>query len=190
MRRLLLCGLFLAALVLPGQAFAYGGDYTFGGGTRRQQAEVKAALDASAFDWGVVPGRVTIHLRAGVVSRSTPGHIWLDTDLLDAGRFAWATVQDEYAHQVDFFVLDGLARARLLGSLGGRAWCYEDTRHAHHEYGCERFASTLVWAYWPSRHNAYRPRSAADESAAMDPAQFRRLVADLVGVQRLASLRR
>ena len=42
-------------------------------------------------------------------SSATPGHVWLDRGLLASGRFAWATVMDEYAHQVDFFVLDSRA---------------------------------------------------------------------------------
>src|SRR5919106_2503403 len=180
MRRILLLCSLLAALALPGHAFARGGDYVFDGGTKAQQAQVRAALVASAFDWSVVPAQVTIHLRRGASSEATPGHIWLDADLLSAGRFAWAIVQDEYAHQVDFFLFDAAKRAKLTAALGARDWCHGVSGLAHHEYGCERFASTLVWSYWQHRDNSYRPTSARDESAAMKPAAFRALLASLL----------
>ena len=170
-----------AALSLAGPAQAAGGDYAFDGGTKRQRAEVTSALQASSFDWSLVPARVTIHVRPLSHSYSTPGHIWLDSDLLSAGRFAWAVVQDEYAHQVDFLLFDAPTRARLTAQLGARDWCYGIKGFAHHEYGCERFASTLVWAYWPSKDNAYRPLSPNDESAAMAPEAFRALLAELLG---------
>lgn len=174
----------LGSLALAGTAQAAGGDYVFDGGTPRQQAQVKAALDASAFNWSLVPERVTIHIRRVDGSHATPGHIWLDASLLDAGRFSWAIVQDEYAHQVDFLLLDAGSRARMASALGGRDWCYGVAGLAHHEYGCERFASTLVWAYWPSKDNAYRPISPTDESAAMAPAWFRALLSELLGAPR------
>jgi hypothetical protein len=40
----------------------------------------------------------------------------------------------------------------------------------------------VAWAYWPSRHNAYRPASSKDESAAMPADEFRTLLATVVGV--------
>jgi hypothetical protein len=170
-----------AALSLAGPAQAAGGDYVFDGGSKGQRAEVTAALAASSFDWSLVPARITVHIRPLAGSYSTPGHIWLDADLLNAGRFAWAVVQDEYAHQVDFFLFDSAVRSRLNAALGARDWCYGVKGLAHHEYGCERFASTLVWAYWPSKDNAYRPQSRNDESAAMAPARFRALLGELLG---------
>jgi hypothetical protein len=173
----------VAALSLAGPAHAAGGDYVFDGGTKWQRAEVNAALKASAFDWDLVPARITIHIRRVSGSYSRPGHIWLDADLLSAGRFAWAVVQDEYAHQVDFFLFDAATRARLSAALGAKDWCYGVIGLAHHEYGCERFASTLVWAYWPSKDNAYRPSSPSDESAAMAPAAFRALLTEVLAAQ-------
>jgi hypothetical protein len=170
-----------AALSLAGPAQAAGGDYVFDGGSKGQRAEVTAALAASSFDWSLVPARITVHIRPLDHSYSTPGHVWLDADLLSAGRFAWAVVQDEYAHQVDFFLFDSATRERLKAALGARDWCYGVKGLAHHEYGCERFASTLVWAYWQSKDNSYRPMSSADESAAMAPARFRALMAELIG---------
>ena len=173
-------GVALASLALAGNAHAGGGTYGFEGGSPRERAQVRLALDASAFPWVLVPGKVTIHIGRHA-SHARPGHIYLDADVLTAGRFAWAVVQDEYAHQVDYFLFDDAIRVRLTRLLGARDWCYRERGLAHSEYGCERFASTLVWSYWPSRHNAYRPRRADDEAAALSPARFRALLAELIG---------
>ena len=48
-------------------------------------------------------------------------------------------------------------------------------------YGCERFASTLAWAYWPNAQNSMKPAGAKDESAAMAPAKFRQLMGIMIG---------
>jgi hypothetical protein len=170
----------LCALAVAPAADAAGGDYVFANGTPAQQRQVRAALDASAFDWSLVPEQVTIHVARGG-SYSLPGHVWLDAALLDSGAFSWATVQDEYAHQLDFFLFDDATRTQLTAQLGGKAWCHEVQGLRHDQYGCERFSSTLVWAYWPSSANAYRPSSARDESAAMAPAAFRSLMSRLIG---------
>ena len=170
-----------AALVLPASAMAGGGNYAFEGATPSEQATVRAALDASAFDWNIVPQRVTIHVGTIGASYATPGHVWLDRDLLAAGRFAWATVMDEYAHQVDFLVLDPLRRSILQQRLGASAWCYETAGLGHGAYGCERFSSMVAWAYWPSKQSSYRPLSPTDETAAMPAREFRLLLASLVG---------
>ena len=169
-----------AMLSTASQATAAGGRYTFAGGTPAQRAEVRAALEASDFEWGRVPARVTFHIGPGQSARALPGHIWLDSNLLNAGRFSWAIVQHEYAHQVDFFLLDDESRSVLTGALGAAAWCTETAGLPHAFYGCERFASTLTWAYWQSPQNALRPESATDESAAMPPTPFRRLVSRLL----------
>lgn len=170
-----------AALVLPATALAGGGNYTFVGATPAERSTVRAALNASAFDWGIVPHRVTIHVGDVGTSHARPGHIWLDRGLLAAGRFAWATVMDEYAHQVDFAVLDPFGRSILQQRLGASAWCYEVSGLDHSSYGCERFSSMVAWAYWPSRDNSYRPQSPADDTAAMPAPEFRRLLSTLVG---------
>jgi hypothetical protein len=177
-------------VVLPGAAQAAGGDYVFDGGSARQQAQVVKALGASSFDWSIVPTQVTVHIGAPGVSHATPGHVWLEASLLDAGMFSWATVMDEYAHQVDFLVLDPSRRALLQQRLGAQAWCYETAGLAHAANGCERFASMVAWAYWPSAQNAYKPTSRSDESASMPAAEFRALLTELIGAPRaLASVR-
>jgi hypothetical protein len=181
LRRLLILAVTLAALAVPGSALAGGGDYGFEGAGPAERSTVRAALNASAFDWSIVPQHVTIHVGPYGVSHSTPGNLWLDRGLLGAGRFSWATVMDEYAHQIDFQVLDASSRAVLQTKLGTSAWCYESAGLAHGANGCERFSSMVAWAYWPSKDNSYRPASATDESASMPAAEFRNLLSSLVG---------
>ncbi len=161
-------------------ALASGGRYTVVGGTARNTAEVKKALDASRFDWSLVQEEITIHVVPGKEALSTPGHIWLSPELLSSGTFAWGIVQHEYAHQVDFSLLDGAKRG-FLTAAHAAGWCHEVAGLRHDRYGCERFASTLAWAYWPDARNALRPRSAKDEAAAMKPAPFRALLTKLIG---------
>jgi len=170
------------AFVIPASAQAAGGNYTFQGASANERSTVRAALDASSFDWDVVPKQITVHVGGYGVSHSTPGNVWLDRGLLASGRFAWPTVMDEYAHQVDFFVLDSSRRAVLQQRLGASAWCYEISGLAHGANGCERFTSMVAWAYWPSKDNSYRPVSASDESAAMPAAEFRTLLSLVVGI--------
>jgi hypothetical protein len=179
----------VAALVFAhaGTAHAAGGNYRFDGGTAAQKTQVRQALQASSFNWNLVRKQITIHVVRGQISQSLPGEIWLDGDLLDSGRFGWATVQDEYAHQVDYFVLTPEIRAELGQALGAKAWCYENGAvRAHGDQGCERFTSVLPWAYWQSPDNTYRPTSKSDESAAMAPAKFRALLDRLIGTSTVA----
>jgi hypothetical protein len=171
----------VAALALTGQAQARGGDYVFAGGSAKQRTQVQLALKASAFNWSLVPAQIKIHIAPLGQSYSTRGEIWLDSKLLDTGRFSWAVVQDEYSHQVDFYLFNAATRTKLNRLLGGKDWCYGVSGLLHHEYGCERFSSTLVWSYWPSRDNAYKPDSRRSESAAMAPARFRALMKQIVG---------
>ena len=164
----------VATLALPSVATAGGGRYTFVGGTPRERTTVVRALQASRFEWQLLP-TITIRIARGVLSQATPGEIWLDAALIDAGSFAWGVVQHEYAHQVDFFLLTAPARALLLRRLGGSTWC--DARPAQRgQLGCERFASTLAWAYWPSTANCMGP----PQGRAFDPASFRRLMSRLL----------
>ncbi len=121
-RLLLQVPLAVAALGVAPAALASGGHYVFDGGSRAEQAQVTAALGASTFPWDVVPDPVVVHIAAGVRSRALPNEIWLDANLLDAGRFSWGVVQHEYGHEVDFAVLTDATRARLHDLLHGTAW--------------------------------------------------------------------
>jgi hypothetical protein len=185
-RRLCIALLLVSTAVSPGAASAA---YSIDGGTPAEHATVRAGLAASSFPWQVVPVHIQIHIQPGVLSHAVPGEIWLDSHLLDAGRFSWAIVQHEFAHQVDFFLLDDAERLGLTTRLGGTSW-WSSTRYAlapdgslaHGELTAERFASTLTWAYWPCRANVLRPESAGDESAALPPAQFRALLSSMLGL--------
>jgi hypothetical protein len=177
----------LTAAWSTGAASARGGRYVFDGGTARQQAQVRAALDVSSFDWSIVPATVRIHLHRGTDTYATRGEIWIDTDLLASGVFAWGPIQHEYAHQVDFFLLDDAQRGYLNGLLGGTTWARDPTKAALHRpghaaLGAERFASTLAWAYWESDGNSLRPSGPTSESAAMAPQRFRVLMERMLGV--------
>jgi hypothetical protein len=164
-------------LLAPSAAHAAGGRYRIDGGTAIERAQIAAALDASSFDWSIVPAEIEIHVARVSASYATPGQIWLDPDLLEAGRFAWGVVQHEYAHQVDFFCLTDTTRAELQPLLGGQAWWSSPTSALPHaQLTSETFASTLAWSYWPSADNVMQPLRATDESAAMPPAAFRALV--------------
>jgi hypothetical protein len=128
-----------------------------------------------------VPVVVHIRIGPGTATWARSGRIRFGADLLDKGPRSWGVVQHEFAHQVDFLLLDDAARAQLKDVLGGKAWWPSHMRPlAHGEYASERFASTLTWAYWPSRLNILRPRSTGDEAAAMEPAKFRALLAKLL----------
>ena len=175
---LLICSIF----VFVPNALAGGGTYAFSGGTPKQQATVSSALEASGFDWGLIPRTIGIHIGAyGGDSYSAYGNIYLDQTLLDAGRFSWGVIQHEMGHQVDFFLLDDAKRAQLLQLLGGKDWCYSISGLRHSDYGCERFASELAWAYWQSPDNTMRPTAARDESAAIPAALFRSVLSGLIG---------
>jgi hypothetical protein len=180
----LLATLAAATLAFAGGAKAAGGNYVFDGGSAAEQQQVRAGLNASTFNWSLVPAQITIHIQRGIdTSHSVPGQIWLDADLLDSGRFAWGVVQMEYAHQVHFLLLNDQQRAYLTTALGAKAWCWERAGLSHGDNGCERFSATLAWAYWPSKDNAMLPSSPADESAAMAPARFRALVSQLLAAE-------
>jgi hypothetical protein len=179
MVRRILASLVLA-LVLAPAASAAGGRYAFDGGTRAEQAQVTAALDASSFDWSIVPGRVVIHIGRNVDPSAAPGAIWLDGSLLDSGRFSWGVVQHEYAHLVDFGVLTDAARTQLSSLLGGSSWWGGAADHS--QLGSERFADMLAWSYWHSPDNVMKP-----DSLPASPAAFRSLLSSVLGPRVLAS---
>jgi hypothetical protein len=176
-RSIIAVALALAALFIPAQVGAAGARRTYVGGTPTERAQVEDALAVSSFDWNRLPSTIVVHIDRGAISHSDRGEVWLDADLLDAGSFSWATVQDEFSHQIDFFLLTPTMRVALQQALHAKAWCYENSNYpAHSQQGCERFSSMVPWAYWPSKDDAYRPTSRTDESAAMAPAKFRALL--------------
>ena len=167
-----------ATLAVVPAAFAAGGNYAFDSGTKAEQTQVTAALDASSFPWGIVPGPVVIHIGRGLASSASRNQIWLDADLLDAGSYSWGVVQHEYAHQVDFALLTPEMRAELHTLLlGGTAWCGAE---GHANLDCERFADLVAWAYWPSSDNVMKPQSTADEGGQVAPAAFRAALAAIL----------
>jgi hypothetical protein len=167
-------------LALAPAAFASGGNYTIVGGTTHEQAQVHSALDASAFPWGIVPGQVAIHIVKCGSSYASPGEIWLDARMLDAGRFSWGVVQHEYAHQVDFSVLDDSIRAQLATLLRGDSWAPPSMTEGHAQADAERFADLVSWAYWQSSDNIMKPAGASDEGGNVDPVAFRSALASLL----------
>lgn len=183
---------FLTLLVAAGFCFwaqpaLAGPGYAFAGGTANEQATVHAALGASSFDWNLIPQTIIVHVGAYGDSYSTYGNVFLDATLLDSGRFSWGVVQHEFAHQVDFFLFDDAKRALLQQQLGGTDWCYTMPGLAHAQHGCERFASELAWAYWPSVDNSMRPSATNGEAGAMPVAAFRTLLAELLGIPSVAA---
>ena len=175
-RRIALLAAVSAAFLAAPLARAGGGSYVFDGGTAGQQAQARAALEASAFDWSTIPATITIHIAPGTDSWSRQGEIWLDGNLLDSGRFGWGTVQHEYAHQIDFYLLNDFERSSLTRALGGLDWCGQVADLQHFQHGCERFASTVAWSYWQSKDNSLKPRSRFDEAGGIAPTRFRPLL--------------
>jgi hypothetical protein len=179
--RLLAAVVGVSALVLPlaQRAAAGGGNYTITGGTAAEQATVRAALDASSFDWSLLP-QIQVSIQPGGGDSATSGRVALDPQVLDMGTFSWAIVQHEFAHQIDFYLLNNPERAQLAQAIGGVEWFPSDGALPHAAYTCERFASLVSWAYWPSAENSLRPSSPADEAGGMAPAAFRALLSGML----------
>jgi hypothetical protein len=169
----------LAAFFVSAKAQAGGGACVFSSGSEAARAQVRAALEASSFDWGLVPATVTVRIVDCGCAGSRPSLAVLDEELVESapyGRaYTWAIVQHEYAHQVWDFGLDEAARALLRQRLGGADLCYEQPGLPHEAHACERFADTLAWAYWPDPDNPSR------SSRAMGARRFRTLMAELLG---------
>jgi hypothetical protein len=179
-RRLLLPFLLVLAVACAPAAHAAGGHYVLDGGTRAEQAQVRAALNASSFNWSLVTQTVVIHIGAGSSPHAVAGEIWLDSSLLDTGRFSWGVVQHEYAHQVDFAVLTDAMRERLHVLLGGASWW----NGQHSTLDCELFADAVAASYWPSADNVLR--------SVVVPERFRATVGALLdgsAVRTIASVR-
>jgi hypothetical protein len=172
-----LLGVIVVALLLPVSALAKGGHYTIEGGTEFEQSQVKQALDRSLFNWDVVTQAVTIKIEPGHRDEAWPGLIYLDPARLDWGLTSWGTVQHEFAHQVDFFVLTDAQRADLTSFLGAASWLPPpnwDGVTGHDQIGRERFASTFAWTFWPdSWGNDQSPRYKPAESGAVSAEPFK-----------------
>ncbi len=177
-KRLLLPLLLVtAALAIAPAGLASGGNAVFDGGSKAEQAQVTAALNASSFPWSIVPGPVVVHIQHGLSSSAAPGQIWLDADLLDAGRLSWGVVQHEYAHEVDFALLNDTTRAQLHTILQGAAWWGSE---GHASLDCERFADLVSWSYWSSADNVMKPTSVQDEGGQVSPTVFRAALAAIL----------
>ena len=120
---------------------------------------------------------MVVHIQRDVASSAARNQIWLDANLLDAGRFAWGVVQHEYAHEVDFALLTDATRAQLHTPLGGAAWWGTE---GHSTLDSERFADLVAWAYWSSADNVMKPQSAQDEGGQVTPAVFRAALAAIL----------
>lgn len=157
--RSVLVALF-ASLALAGTAQAAGGDYVIEGGSAEAQSTVRAALEASRFDFDRVPAQIKIRIARCGCAGARPGTIVLDEEVvLDTSfgaKYSWGLIQHEYAHQVDYFLFQDDDRAALRRVLGSKDWCYEVGTLAHDDHGCERFADVFSWAFWPNRRNVLR----------------------------------
>jgi hypothetical protein len=149
------------------------------GGTPAEQATVHAALNASSFNWSLVP-QIQVTIQPGAGDSATSGSVALDPQVLDMGTFSWAIVQHEFAHQIDFYLLTDAERSQLAQAIGGTQWFPSGGALPHSAYSCERFASLVAWAYWPSVENSLRPHSPADEAGGIAPGAFRTLLAGML----------
>ena len=163
-------------------AHARGGNYLFEGGSEAARQQVRAALDASDFDWDRVEQSITITISQCGCAGAAPGSIILDESTLVASpfgdRYAWGIVQHEYAHQVAYLLLDEGDVQQAREALGGEDWCYETPGVAHDDHACERFAATFAWTFWPSADNNQR------SEAVMSPKAFRSLMSRLLPAPR------
>lgn len=182
--RYLILAALLGALALPGTAAAVlNGPVAIDGGNAYEQTQVRAALRISAFDYTPVAARVTVVITRNIPSSDavSNGVMNIDANLLDAGEFSWGVVQHEMGHEVDFLYFSDADRAQLLDALGGASWWYTAPMLAHGDYGCERFASELSWAFWSDKQdNSMHPVGVHDESNQMPVAAFRTLVNQLL----------
>src|SRR5581483_11731376 len=98
MRRFILTLLVFAAAAACActhGARAGGGSYTFVGGTDAERAQVVAALNASSFDWNLLPQTITVNIGPFGTSYASYGAVFIDASLLDSGVFSWGVVQHE-----------------------------------------------------------------------------------------------
>ena len=153
----------VAALIFVASTYAVGGNYTVIG-TPEQEGVVRGALDISRYDWSRVP-HVTIRIVPELVNEAeaVPGEIRVRADILNYGRASWGTIQHEYAHQVDFFLMTDAMRVEAMRFFGLSVW--HDPTLPHDRQAAELFASTLAWVYWPSVKNLMRRETRGDPRA-------------------------
>jgi hypothetical protein len=65
----------LAALFVPAKVQAGGGAYVFLGGSEAARAQVRAALEASSFDWGLVRATVMVQIANCGCAGSSPDQL-------------------------------------------------------------------------------------------------------------------
>jgi hypothetical protein len=154
-----------ASLALAGTAQAADGNYVLEGGSPEAQETVRAAVEASRFDFDSIPTQITIRISSCGCAGARPGLIVLDgavvTDTSLGDRYSWGVIQNEFAHQVDFSLFDDADRAAMRGLVGGKDWCYERAGLLHDQHGCERFSDVFTWAFWPTKQNIFRAHAKA-----------------------------
>jgi len=64
-----------AFLAFPAATSGAVGGYAFAGGTKQERETVVAALEASSFNWTLLPGPIAIHIVRGEPSRSLPREV-------------------------------------------------------------------------------------------------------------------
>lgn len=132
---------------------------------------------------------IDVRIAPGAPTQSFPGVVVFDANVLEMGTFAWGIVQHEFAHQLDFLLLDDGDRKALRSMLGGQAWCWNDVAMdvGHGYLSCERFASTVAWSFWQSPENALRPGE--ETVVRIDPVRLARALSHALGVSVAPPLR-
>jgi hypothetical protein len=176
------------ALAVPAKAGAADVALEFSGGSDEARAQVVGALEASAFDWSLIGRPVTVQISDCGCAGARPGVVVLDETMLASlpyGRaYTRGIVQHEFAHQVWWYALDDSRRSELQAVLGGADLCYEQPALPHDAHGCELFASTLGWAYWPAA------ASRLQGEKVMGARSFRRLMSRMFGIDPRFTVRR
>ena len=156
-RRYLILVAALFALLLPADAKASGGSYTFSGGSEAARTEVRNALDASAFDWSLVPQTISIQIVdcgcAGPVRGSSSS-----TRRCSSRRRTAAPIPGASSSTSTPTRSGGSLWTMSSGRFSRTGWAaptfrYERPGLSHDDHACERFASTLAWACWPVAGN-------------------------------------
>ena len=131
---------------------------------RRQQATVRAALEVSSFDWSVLPARSSSTSRrsAAPTPRPATSTSTARCSTPAASRGASSSTSSHTRSTSSSSTTRSARRStqRSAAATGATA----SPGLAHSAYGCERFASELAWAYWPSADNSMSPAATHGES--------------------------